>query len=116
MKKLITILSLAVVGFTSAQEQEPTFTVSGSIDAYFRANLTSSNDGGANTILGEQGDFSAFNNDSGFSLGLANINFSYEGEKVGFVADLARVKELMNTMELEILLMKPTCIGMLQIR
>ena len=89
MKKLITILSLAVVGFTSAQEQEPTFTVSGSIDAYFRANLTSSNDGGANTILGEQGDFSAFNNDSGFSLGLANINFSYEGEKVGFVADLA---------------------------
>ena len=45
MKKLITILSLAVVGFTFAQEEEPTFTVSGSIDAYFRANLTSSNDG-----------------------------------------------------------------------
>jgi len=89
MKKLITILSLAVVGFTFAQEEEPTFTVSGSIDAFFRANLTSSNDGGANTILGEQGDFSAFNNDSGFSLGLANVNFSYEGEKVGFVADLA---------------------------
>ena len=61
MKKLITILSLAVVGFAFAQEQEPTFTVSGSIDAYFRTNLTSSNDGGVNTILGEQGDFSAFN-------------------------------------------------------
>ena len=89
MKKLITILSLAVVGFAFAQEQEPTFTVSGSIDAYFRTNLTSSNDGGVNTILGEQGDFSAFNNDSGFSLGMANVNFSYMGEKVGFVADLA---------------------------
>ena len=89
MKKLITILSLAVVGFTFAQENEPTFKVTGSVDAYFRANLTSSNDGDANTILGEQGDFSAFNNDSGFSLGLANVNFSYEGEKVGFVADLA---------------------------
>ena len=89
MKKLITILSLAVVGFTSAQEQEPTFTVSGSIDAYFGSNLTSSNDGDANTVLGTQGDFSAFNNDSGFSLGMANVNFSYMGEKVGFVADLA---------------------------
>jgi hypothetical protein len=89
MKKLITILSLAVVGFTFAQEEEPAFKVSGSVDAYFRANLTSSNDGGANTILGEQGDFSAFNNDSGFSLGLANVNFSYEGEKVGFVLDVA---------------------------
>ena len=89
MKKLITILSLAVVGFTFAQEEEPTFTVSGSIDAYFGSNLTSSNDGDANTVLGTQGDYSAFNNDSGFSLGMANVNFSYMGEKVGFVADLA---------------------------
>ena len=89
MKKLITIMSLAVVGFTFAQEEEPTFNVSGSVDAYFRANLTSSNSGDANTALGTQGDFSAFNNDSGFSLGLANVTLSYEGEKVGFVADLA---------------------------
>ena len=89
MKKLITILSLAVVGFNFAQEETPTFKVSGSIDSYFGTNLTSSNDGGPNTILGEQGDFSAFNNDSGFSIGMANVIFSYEGEKVGFVADLA---------------------------
>jgi hypothetical protein len=93
MKKLITILSLAVVGFTFAQEEEPAFKVSGSVDAYFRANLTSTNvfeEGvDANTILQQQGDFSAFNNDSGFSLGLANVNFSYEGEKVGFVLDVA---------------------------
>ena len=89
MKKLITILSLAVVGFNFAQEKTSTFKVSGSIDSYFGTNLTSSNDGGPNTILGEQGDFSAFNNDSGFSIGMANVTFSYEGEKVGFVADLA---------------------------
>jgi len=88
MKKLITIMALAVVGFTFAQEEEPTFNVSGSIDAYFGTYLDSSNDGFDNTILG-QGDLSAFNNDSGFSLGMANVNFSYMGEKVGFVADLA---------------------------
>ena len=82
MKKLITILSLAVVGFTFAQQEEPTFTVSGSIDAYFRANLSSSN-------MGNTGDTSIFADDAGFSLGLANVNFSYEGEKVGFVLDMA---------------------------
>ena len=89
MKKLFTILTFAVVGFTFAQEEEPKFNVTGSVDAYFRANLSSSNDGDANTVLGTQGDFSAFNNDSGFSLGLANVTLSYEGEKVGFMADLA---------------------------
>ena len=89
MKKLFTILTFAFVGFTFAQEEEPKFNVTGSVDAYFRANLTSSNDGDANTALGNQGDLSAFNNDSGFSLGLANVTLSYEGEKVGFMADLA---------------------------
>ena len=39
MKKLITFLSLAIVGLTFGQEEEPTFNVSGSVDAYFRANL-----------------------------------------------------------------------------
>jgi hypothetical protein len=78
MKKLFTILTFAVVGFAFAQEEEPKFNVTGSVDAYFRANLTSSNSGGANTALGEGGDFSEFNNDSGFSLGLANVTLSYE--------------------------------------
>jgi hypothetical protein len=82
MKKLFTILTFAVVGFAFAQEEEPKFNVTGSVDAYFRANLTSSN-------VGATGDYSAFNNDSGFSLGLANVTLSYEGEKVGFIADLA---------------------------
>jgi uncharacterized protein YaiE (UPF0345 family) len=83
MKKLLTIMSLAFVGLTFAQEEEPKFNVSGSVDAYFRANLTAANDEAGT------GDYSAFNNDSGFSAGLANITLSYEGETVGFIADLA---------------------------
>jgi hypothetical protein len=89
MKKLITLMSLAVVGLSFGQEEEPKFNVTGSIDAYFRANLTSSNSGGFNTALDTFGDLSAFNNDSGFSAGMANVTFTYEGETVGFVADLA---------------------------
>jgi hypothetical protein len=93
MKKLITIMSLAFVGLTFGQEEESKFNVTGSVDAYFRANLTSSNDaynGGAqsNSALGA-GDLSLFNNDSGFSAGLVNVMFSYEGEDVGFIADMA---------------------------
>jgi hypothetical protein len=90
MKKLITLMSLAVVGLSFSQEEEqaPKFNVTGSVDAYFRANLNSANDEGSNTILGS-GDYSAFANDSGFSLGMANVTFSYEGEKVGFIADMA---------------------------
>jgi hypothetical protein len=88
MKKLITIMSLAFVGLTFGQEEEPKFNVSGSVDAYFRANLTSNNAGDNNTLLGI-GDYSLFNNDSGFSAGLANVTISYEGETVGFIADLA---------------------------
>ena len=60
MKKLLTILTFAVVGFAYAQEEASKLNVSGSVDAYFRANLSSSNDGDANTVLGTQGDFSAF--------------------------------------------------------
>ncbi len=63
-------------------EETPDFTISGSIDTYFRTSLNTDN----------QGSFSApgssFANLSGFSLGMANVIFSYEGENAGFVADL----------------------------
>ena len=65
----------------------PKLNVSGSVDAYFRNNITSANDGAANTLLGT-GDYSIFNNDSGFSAGLANVTLSYGDETVGFIADL----------------------------
>lgn len=82
MKKLITFMSLAIVSFTFGQDEEPKFKVSGSVDAYFNANLTSQNDEDAFD------DYSVFNDDTGFSSGLANVTLSYGGEKVGFIADL----------------------------
>ena len=92
MKKLITIMSLAVVGFTFAQEEAPTFNVSGSIDAYFSTSLTGPND---QANLTDDNGWTAppssimGTDQRGFSLGMANITFSYEGEKVGFIADMA---------------------------
>lgn len=83
MKRLITLMSLAVVGLSFGQEEEPKFNISGSVDAYYRANLSAPNDEDA---IGAP---SVFANDPAFSLGMANVTFSYEGEKVGFVADLA---------------------------
>ena len=40
-------MSLAVVSLSFGQEEEPKFNFSGSVDAYFRTNMTSANDGGA---------------------------------------------------------------------
>ena len=56
-------------------------TFSGSIDAYYRANIDSPNELGY--VPG-----TSFANLPGFALGMANLVVSYEGEKVGFVADL----------------------------
>lgn len=75
-------MSLAIVSFTFGQDEDPKFKVSGSVDAYFNANLTSQNDEDAFD------DYSVFNDDTGFSSGLANVTLSYGGEKVGFIADL----------------------------
>jgi hypothetical protein len=62
-------------GMTSAQAQEePTFSVSGSVDSYYRST--------------EYSPGTSFADLNGFSLGMANIVLSYEGEKSGFVADL----------------------------
>ena len=62
-------------GMTSAQAQEePTFSVSGTVDSYYRSS--------------EYAPGTSFANLNGFSLGMANIVLSYEGEKHGFVADL----------------------------
>ena len=60
---------------TGAQAQEePTFSVTGSVDSYYRSS--------------EYAPGTSFANLNGFSLGMANIVLSYEGEKHGFVADL----------------------------
>lgn len=89
MKKLFTILTvlfLIPVTFILAQEEQETpskFSLSGSVDAYFRSNLNAPNKGEA-----AQAPATSFANLPGFSLGMANVIATYEGEKVGFVADL----------------------------
>ncbi len=64
------------------EEEKSKFSFSGSIDAYYRANLNAGNG------LDAQAPGSSFANLPGFALGMANVIGSYEGEKVGFVADL----------------------------
>ena len=54
--------------------EEPTFSISGSIDTYYRSS--------------EYAPGTSFGNLPGFALGMANVILSYEGEKSGFVADL----------------------------
>jgi len=83
--KILAIAIISMVTFSaSAQEEEttPKFSFSGSVDAYYRANITAPNDEEA-IAPG-----SSFANLPGFSLGMANLIAAYEGEKVGFVADL----------------------------
>ena len=91
--KYIKNLFLAALALIStsvfAQEEEdtsPKFSLNGSVDAYYRANLNSVNsstDGSPDSAPG-----SSFANLPGFALGMANVIAAYEGEKVGFVADL----------------------------
>ncbi|MDG1823242.1 MAG: outer membrane beta-barrel protein [Flavobacteriaceae bacterium] len=71
----LTVLMIATLGTQSAVAQEdPTFSVSGTVDAYYRSS--------------EFAPGTSFANLNGFALGMANIVLSYEGEKSGFVADL----------------------------
>ncbi len=70
-----------------AQEEEAAaekkFSISGTVDAYYRANLNSANSGSNYSAPG-----SSFANLPGFALGMANVIANYEGDKVGFTADL----------------------------
>jgi len=94
MKKLLIILTVLSTTFLSAQEADSTevgtmekikknFSFSESVDAYFRQNLNAPN-GGENS----QAPNTSFANLNGFALGMVNTIISYEGEKVGAVADL----------------------------
>ncbi|SDE04659.1 Putative beta-barrel porin-2, OmpL-like. bbp2 [Pricia antarctica] len=85
---LLGLLLFSNVAIFAQEEEdtEPKFTISGSIDAYYRANLNGDNsapDGVPNAAPG-----SSFANLPGFALGMANVILGYEGEKAGFVADL----------------------------
>ncbi len=74
-KLLLVGLSLLLPFLNAINAQEkPSFNLSGSVDTYFRSS--------------EYTPGTSFANLPGFSLGMANLIFSYEGEKHGFVADL----------------------------
>ncbi|MGJ8548751.1 outer membrane beta-barrel protein [Winogradskyella wichelsiae] len=95
MKKLLSLTLLLTSIVLSAQDTEEatpekTFTLSGSVDAYYQTNLTSTDQ----AIFGDDNDAfqsfgTSFANETGFALGMANIIASYESGKVGAVADLA---------------------------
>ena len=77
------LVALLISSAAFSQDSTRTFTLSGSIDVYARTAL-----GSENAMLGGYGPSSAFANLKGFSLGMANLIASYNGEKAGFVADL----------------------------
>lgn len=88
LKTLCVLTFLAMFAFneTFAQEEEEDsspFSISGSADAYFRADLTAKNKG-----AGYVAPATSFANLPGFALGMINLVATYEGEKVGVVADL----------------------------
>lgn len=84
----LTLLFIGTTTFAQDDDEPKKFSISGSIDAYYRANLNADNsfsevDGAPNAAPG-----SSFANLPGFALGMANLVAGYEGEKAGFVADL----------------------------
>jgi len=78
------IAAIALAGFTvTAQEEESKgIELTGSVDAYFRANLNGKNGNGASAPA------TSFANGDGFALGMVNLIASKQLGKVGFVADL----------------------------
>ncbi len=86
MKQLSTLaillLSITLFAQDDSDGLEKKFSFEGSVDAYYRANLTAPND--ENQIAPE----TSFADTAGFSLGMGNIIASYEKGRVGAVADL----------------------------
>ena len=78
--------------FAQEEEEEKKFSISGTVDAYYRANFNGLNkfvpDATGDIVAGPAAPGSSFANDPGFALGMVNVIASYEGEKVGFVGDL----------------------------
>lgn len=79
---VLAFLSLLSISAFAQEEEEAAspFSLSGSIDGYWR---TTGFDGDPGTATG-----TSFANQTGFALGMANIIGSYEGAKTGAVVDL----------------------------
>lgn len=76
------LITSIIIAQNKEEAAEKKFSFEGSVDAYYRANLTAPND---TTQIAPP---TSFADKSGFSLGMANIIASYEKGKVGAVADL----------------------------
>lgn len=90
---LLAALILSSSVFAQEEEEDKKFTFSGSVDAYFRANFNGlnkvvPNEDPLGPSFGPTAPGTSFANRPGFALGMANLIAGYEGEKVGFVADL----------------------------
>jgi len=94
---LSTVLLFSLTSVFSQEEEDAKkkFSFSGSVDAYYRTSFNGLNSTVPVIENGvEIGEISptapgtSFANDSGFATGMINLIASYEGEKVGFVADL----------------------------
>ena len=70
---------------TSGEEEaKPELSLSGSVDVYYRANLSAKNNPAVSYPLPG----TSFANGNGFSLGMFNLVGAYEGKKAGIVGDL----------------------------
>jgi hypothetical protein len=83
----VTLLTLSLAAFS---QDSATFTLSGSVDAYFHTSLGTQNaypftEDGIGTTYGPSTSFADL---KGFSLGMVNLVASYAGEKSGFVGDV----------------------------
>ena len=86
MKNLLTLMFTLMMLNGYAQIQvDSSFTVSGSVDTYFRTNFNSTNNA---TNGGTIAPGTSFADLPGFSLGMFNLVGTYEGKKAGFTADL----------------------------
>ena len=94
MKKITLLFTLLICINTFAQdatEEKKKFTFSGTVDAYYQTNLTSTDEAAFGTNSDEFQSFgTSFANETGFALGMANAIIGYESAnaKVGAVADL----------------------------
>ena len=85
LKSTFLVVTLLITVKSFSQDESPTISVSGSVDAYYRANINGSNNPQDTLTLAPS---SSFANLPGFSLGMANLVLGVEGEKSGLVADL----------------------------
>lgn len=79
------VAPVETVNASDKEKIKKKFAISGSVDAYFRANLNGSNNPEDNSTLAPA---TSFANLPGFSLGMANVIGEFSSGKVGAVADL----------------------------